>query len=505
MRATTLWTALSLSTVLFAATASAEKTTYTNQPGQPMIRPEAAPQFGGAATHPGMMPPAQGPQGYGPQAYGPQMPMGMTGPMMMPQPGAYGAVPASYGMGMGPYGGQPMMDPNVMPTGYPGAHAGGPVGAACATCNGAGCDGCLGRGGLLGPGGCVGCNGAGCGDCCGLSCCLLGGEFAYCGFGRGIGQPWDLSAYGGRSAPRYFDVAVDATYFIYEPTTQLTQLSSQGAANNFVLDTDDVNFDHEGGVRITAQRTCFPGSFLEFSYLGIGNWSSGSSVSGAGDLFSPFSDFGVDPVGGYAETDGSDLHAFSTSNRFDSFELNLRRFWTAPSGWWHGSYWGGLRYVRVEDDATYFTQGAGDSLDYDVRVNNDLFGVQIGGDLAMKLTTRLSISGFAEVGVFGNRGNQESSLEFGNVEIREGATEERASLVTEAGAMATFRINPRGSFRVGYQIVYIDGIALASDAFDFDTPGAGTLGTALAGRQGRINDNGNALYHGPTAGFEYAW
>lgn len=515
MRATTLWTALMLSTVIFAAQANAEKTTYANQTGQKTIQQEssAIASFAGGdwrvERHPEGQPAPQMQQQM-PPGMNPYVAMDPYGQMMMPgmaagyAPGA--VMQAGYGMPMGPdYGmaapGGPMMDTSVMPASHWGGYG-------CQACGGAGCQQCQGggHGGHLGKpcadGSCQGCGGAGCGGCCGLT-----GGHVYCGFSRGIGNAWDMSPYGGPCAPRWADVVVDATFFIYEPGNTSTVLASQGGANNPVLNTDNYDFTNQGGVRMSLNRVFMPGSFLEFSYLGMGNWASSQSVSGAGDLFSPFSGFGVDPVGGYAETDQGNLAIFSTSNRFDSFELNMRRFFTSANCWWQSSWWVGMRYVRVDDDAVYNTLGAGGNMDYTVDVDNDLFGAQVGLDSALRLTTRWTLSAFGEVGVYGNRATQESTIAIndGANVLQETTAERRASMVVEAGFLSTFKVVPRGTLRAGYQIVYIDGIALGADSFNFQTGGVAPLNTALAGRQAFINDNGNALYHGPTVGFEYVW
>lgn len=394
-----------------------------------------------------------------------------------------------------------MMDPSVAPAGY-----GAP---GCATC-GPDC-GCGPNCGC-GPGACAGgnCAAGGClnGGCCSglLGFGLLGCE-QYCGFGRGIGNPWDMSAYGGICSPRRFDVLVEATIFSLESNTRGLDFTSQGGANNFVLGADDIDYSHQGGVRISAMRTLTPGTELEFSFLGTGNWSGSAGVNGNADLFSPFSDFGIDPVDGWAETDESDFHQLGSSNSFNSFELNLRRPWTSANCWWQGAWWAGLRYVRVDDDAILVNQGGDGSLNYGVGANNDLWGAQLGGDLALRMTQRLTLSGFAEVGVYGNRASQESVLDLNNgaAIIREEAVSRRGSMVTEGGLVGTFQVTPKIAFRAGYQVVFIDGIALGSDNFNFDTGLGANFPAALAGRSTGVADNGSVLYHGATAGFDWRW
>ena len=498
-----------LSTVIFASQANAEKTTYANQTGRKTIGQESSVivDFASGDWRERRLPEGQpGPQMQpGPSPY---VATGPYGQMMMPGMAAgyapYGAMPAGYAtpagyaMPGGPAPGQPMMDPNVMP-------AANFSGYGCPACGGAGCEQCMGgRGGNMGrvANGCNNCD-SGCGDNCGL----MGGG-VYCGFSRGIGNAWNMDPYGGPCAPRWADVVVEATFFNFEPGYNNSQvLASLGAANNPVLNTDNVDYTTQGGVRMSLNRMVSPGGFLEFSYLGIGNWSQQQSVTGAGNLFSPFSAFGTNPVGGYAETDAGSLMLYSTSNNFNSFELNFHRFFTAENCWWQSGWWIGLRYVRVDDSAVLNTQGATGTLTYLCDAKNDLFGAQIGMDTALRLTTRWTISCFGEVGVYGNRSNQESIITFtgASAPLQEKAAQRRGSMVVEAGGMSTFKLFPRATLRAGYQIVYIDGIALGGDSLNFQTNGNSALGTALAGRSPVLNDNGNALYYGPTVGFEYVW
>jgi len=493
MRPTRLWTALLLSGMLLPSTAMAQKSTYTAPNGPTEMAPPASSNpYHRPADHPaamgmgGMMPPGYGMMPQGPSPYGyDAMQVGYAG-QMGPGP-----------MGPGPGGPGPMMmDPSVAPMGY-----GGP---GCATC-GPNCS--CGPNCNCGPGTCVGGNCAGGGCCSGLLGFGLLGCQEYCGFGRGIGNPWDMSAYGGICTPRRFDVLAEATIFSLTSNTRGLNFTSQGGANNFVLGADDIDYSHQGGVRISAMRTLTAGTELEFSFLGTGNWSGSSSVTGNGDLFSPFSAFGTDPVGGWAETDQGDFNQLATSNTFNSFELNLRRPWTSANCWWQGAWWAGIRYVRVEDDAILINQGQTGSLNYGVGATNDLWGAQLGGDVALRMTQRLTLSGFAEVGVYGNRAKQDSVLNLndGGAFIREDAISRRASMVTEGGLVGTFQVTPRVAFRAGYQVVFIDGIALGSDNFNFDTGLAANFPAALAGRSTGVADNGSLLYHGATAGFDWRW
>ncbi|UUO09319.1 hypothetical protein M4951_10980 [Blastopirellula sp. J2-11] len=414
---------------------------------------------------------------------------GMGYPGMMPQPGRYpamppGVAPAGFNQSLG---GPPMRDPNVQQASYDNGN--------CATCGGYGCDSCRGSG--------CGCGGAGCGACSGLLGC---GQ--YCGFSRGIGNAWDLSEYGGRCAPRYFDASAEFTYFKLEGNTPNRAFASQNILGATVLNSNQLNFDNEAGVRFMMNWICFAGSTLEVSYMGIGNWASSSTATGAGNLYSPLSNFGSDPLGGYSESDMSNLANLSMSNRFDTVEINLKRGWTGAGCWFQGSWWGGFRYFRLSEDSNYVTQGASGSMNYACNTDNDMYGAQLGGDLTTRLTTRLSLSGFLECGIYGNRGVQSTTILLNNAggtaTVFETAAANRASMVTEGGVHGNFKITPNMALKLGYQVVYVNGVALAMDNYNFTT-GLGAAPAALASRGVLVDDNGSALYHGLTGGFELVW
>ncbi|WP_146433535.1 hypothetical protein [Blastopirellula retiformator] len=450
---------------------------------QPLVKDPPSQAGNGQYAQPGQAPQ---PNPYQPMMMtGGMMPQpGMGYPGMMPQQGMmpYGAAPAGYTQPAAP-----MQDPNVAPASY---HNG-----ACATCGGHGCDTCRGSG--------CSCCGNGCNGCCGL---LGGGQ--YCGFSRGIGNAWDLSEYGGRCAPRFFDVSAEATIFRLEGNVPDRAFASRGILGPIVLDSNQLNFDAEGGMRITGNWLCFAGSTLEVSYVGIGNWGSSAAAVGAGDLYSPLSNFGSDPFGGFAESDQANYAALSLSNRFDSVEINLKRGWTGAGCWFQGSWWGGFRYFRLSERSDYITLAGASAMSYNVDTDNDMYGVQLGGDLTTRLTTRLSLTGFLECGLYGNRGVQHTTILLNDTgtlaSVIEEASANRASMVTEGGFYGNFKLTPHAAIKLGYQVVYVDGVALAVDNYNFTT-GLGTAPAALAGRAITVDDNGSALYHGATAGLEVVW
>ena len=65
--------------------------------------------------------------------------------------------------------------------------------------------------------------------------------------------------------------------------------------------------------------------------------------------------------------------------------------------------------------------------------------------------------------------------------------------------MGTWRLTQNWNLRGGYQIILLDGVALAAENFNSVPPFVGS------GRPAVLVDNGEALYHGFTAGAEWSW
>jgi hypothetical protein len=68
--------------------------------------------------------------------------------------------------------------------------------------------------------------------------------------------------------------------------------------------------------------------------------------------------------------------------------------------------------------------------------------------------------------------------------------------------LATYRINYQWTLRAGYQFLFVDGVALATENFN---PVAPALNNPFDPREVVINDDGNVFYHGWNAGVEFMW
>ncbi len=319
------------------------------------------------------------------------------------------------------------------------------------------------------------------------------------GGGRRSSGPYQDCACG----PRWFNVSVEALYWKREDVSRLQNFASDGIAGPIVLSTDDLDFDNELGFRATARYDVGPSSNIEASFTGVFNWAAAAQVTDAGNnLYSILSDYGIDPAGGYVETDAADLQRLEYSTNLNSVDLSWRHHWMAPNMRLQGSWLVGARYTNLEETFRYITTAGTDFLTYRTITHNNLIGFQTGGDLYACVLPGLVFGGELKAGVYGNRAEQDTSILATSIDPaqREEATSTEIALIAEGGASIVYQLSPGWSLRAGYTFLFMDGVALAPENFNGAAPFAGGPARPIT-----INSNGNVLYHGPTAGLEWMW
>jgi hypothetical protein len=423
-------------------------------------------------------------------------------------------------------------DPQVMPAGL--------LRGGCSGCGGQGCDACgggagagllQGRGGAgmigpsmgpLGPGlgmgtpggigtnngqgiwtkhgplGCATCGGAGC-DACAGGIGGLDGECAGC------------------CTPRWWDIQAEFLYMTREEVSRRVDFTSQGVGPaNIVLSTDNLDFDHEPGFRVSGALLLGPGTNLEGSYLGTFEWDASAAATGPGDLFSALSGFGLvatDPD--LPEVNNSNLQSLDYSSELHSWEVSVRRRWVSPNCRFHTSWLAGARYLVLNEDLRYFINredpvGAANrvvgTVDYNVDTFNDLIGFQTGGDFLLCVIPRVKVGGNIKAGVYGVEGEQVTTIivtrfngppPIGDQIFPEQTQDQDVAFVGEGGFEYIIEATERLTLRGGYQLLYIDGVALAPENFN--------PAFNIANRDVTVNHNGSVFLHGFQAGFEFTW
>jgi hypothetical protein len=166
-----------------------------------------------------------------------------------------------------------------------------------------------------------------------------------------------------------------------------------------------------------------------------------------------------------------------------------------------------------------------------VTADNDLFGAQVGGEVGRSwLDDRFGLAVNGKVGIFANSANQfttnGASLRAGGSEtsvLASGRGRTDFASLYEGGIATKIRLTPRITLRAGYQVVFVQGLALAPTQLAQTgtaiqnssrlVPGAFTPSNTTPptpslpppGTGSGLNTNGNLLLHGPSAGLAVAY
>ncbi|MCR9296252.1 MAG: hypothetical protein NXI32_26365 [bacterium] len=426
-----------------------------------------------------------------------------------------------------------------------GLFSGGLLGGGCKSCGGGMCGGRgCGSGGLFGNRACHACGGMGCMACGGRGHLGHGGLTGAC---LALLGPLAPFSEGGRNAQRWFDVYLGtiglvrtsdlsgvATGYRDQTTGEFLTtdvISNLGIGveqdggfpltNNPVLSISDIDQERMrfGLEAIVALQTGV-GSGVEVRYFGLNNWSETKTVStiasGVPNLYSVFSLYGTDPQDGFDDTDRSFSHSLAYNSELHNGEVNYRSRWVSGFGPFQGSILGGIRYFDLDEKLGFRAVGSFDNtftfdqlrfFDYETQTRNQLTGVQIGGDLWWSLLPGLSIGTEGKMGVFGNHAEVESQVVANSIPgAREHLQDGKTAYLVELNAQLVYRLSYSWSVRTGYNMLYVDNVALATQNFntrDFSNAIGG--GNFTLERFPFIDTDGEVAYNGFSIGAEWLY
>ena len=245
-----------------------------------------------------------------------------------------------------------------------------------------------------------------------------------------------------------------------------------------ILDGHDFGSDWAGGPDLSLIGCLDCCRSLEVRYFGIDGWSD--SVSAGGDVF---------VVLPWAAVPASGTATFINSSDLYSVEVNLRR-WT--SDWL--MLLAGFRYLEFGDDLLlrFAAPGASPVDIYDIDVDNHLYGGQIGAEARLGWLGPCRFDGWLKAGVFANDADQTTSL-FVPIAAVGGASGEDAAMLGSAGLSALLPLTCRLDFCLGYQALWLEGVALAPSQLGV---------TNLQNNLAELDMNGGVFFHGCTIGLE---
>ena len=136
------------------------------------------------------------------------------------------------------------------------------------------------------------------------------------------------------------------------------------------------------------------------------------------------------------------------------------------------------------------------------KTQNNLYGAQIGVDAKLLELGRFSIDGLIKAGLFDNNATQSALVSMEKKLFPTQATTNRAAFVGEADLQLKYQLANGLALKVGYEALWLDGVALAPGQIrETYTTAPPTVTARALG----VNSGSSVLFQGVTAGLEYSF
>ncbi len=250
------------------------------------------------------------------------------------------------------------------------------------------------------------------------------------------------------------------------------------------LNADDFNFGFHGGLDMSILRHFDGDRAAEVRYVGVDGWSSATTAITNTTLLMPLIINTQVPVTApnvqrINATYGSDL---------ESIEANWRRplgdSWTLLAG---------FRYVELDEQLRANLVTPVPTFTYDITTQNRMYGFQAGAEAFLYQRGCFSLEGNFKAGIYHNSGAHTSVLNTTRVSVVAGQRSNRPAFLGELGLTGVFDLTDRLSLRGGYNLMWIESVALASDQIP------ATNFTTFTG----IDSSGGVFYHGAIVSLEW--
>jgi len=304
---------------------------------------------------------------------------------------------------------------------------------------------------------------------------------------------------------------VDSVFF--QRDNQSTDQILAAIGPNAIITTGEPQFAVQPGLRLFRGSVDDCGRGWEIGYLGVWNMFADLDEGGLGDINA------ADPLSFLVDGfDGRSLARATYTSTLNTAEANfLRRschrgysrhsayprercgnYRRGTIDWLAGFRWAGL------DEAAALQLSGGDfpgPSSYNVRSSTNFFGGQIGGRGRMEWE-RWAIDGWAKAALAGTAMSQSAdpiaSVFVPDPPIRpaRSATEGGVGFIGDLNVNLSYRLSDTWRLRTGYNVLWLTGVALAPNQFDFAA--TNDAGTGLNGGAG-------VFLHGANLGLEAAW
>lgn len=248
-----------------------------------------------------------------------------------------------------------------------------------------------------------------------------------------------------------------------------------------LINVSDFDLGWAAGPDVELSRQFDNGWAFGVRYFSIDGWNATHGLNSPGNLRIPL--ISDDPA------DTFDTAYASYSSRLYSTELNVSRQVGERL-----RFLAGFRWVELHESIFAGADGTGleGSLSYGTA--NHLYGFQAGVEATLFQRGAFQLDGALKAGVFRNQIGMDMYGTGTGLDMDESSTVARTSFLGEIDLTARYKINRHWSVYGGYEMMWIDGVALAGDVV-----------AALARSSDTTLINGSPFYHGATTGLEFAW
>ncbi|WP_254507458.1 hypothetical protein [Anatilimnocola floriformis] len=283
-------------------------------------------------------------------------------------------------------------------------------------------------------------------------------------------------------------------------STEIARLGTGGAT---LLNAGDFGNQFDAGSKLTIGYVYSPCVRIEGTYFGTYSFQNTDAVrdqtlnlgGGLGNITNILSNFADTP--GLARNNFVSLGQFSA---FNSAEANIRYWLDMPPGPFDVSLTFGARHVITREQLALHTESGAPLVannDLAVRANNDMWGGQLGFQVSWLQSAHTWLEFDAKGAMFSNDASQNSlyTQTVGGVPtpFNTNAAGQRTAWMGDLSAAYNIQFHPGLVLRLGYQAVFINGVALAADNIQSDN-------NQLRLGPGQLVDNGEVVYHGPFVG-----
>jgi hypothetical protein len=205
--------------------------------------------------------------------------------------------------------------------------------------------------------------------------------------------------------------------------------------------------------------------------------------------------------------DQANITSLVYRSRFDSGELNLR--YSTQNGRMPFDLLAGVRFVKLQENFDYTAANTMivSPLNlppgmYTTRTDNDLIGLQVGGDLGYQLTSSWNVVGRGRGGLLVNSATQRSNvtgtLMATNMPFVDAGAGNGVGLASlfEFGIHTNYQLTPNLSLSVGYQGLFLSDLSTAPRQLNWSTE---------PGSRNGLDRNSSLFFFGPAAGLEWRW